>query len=132
MTSLVAILSSGKGTWGQVSSLIKAKKWDKVYLVCNDFSYKNFDIEPNVALKLLIDEKNPKKSMDKLSVFLKKDIKDFEVALNIVSGSGFEHMILIGSVLKAGLGMRFVYAQDSEVQELEIFDQKFISEEDEF
>ena len=45
MVTLVALLSSGKGTWGQVNSLIKLAKWDKIYLICKNkivFIYRFF------------------------------------------------------------------------------------------
>ena len=37
MTELIAFLSTGKGTWANVSGLIKGESWDKVYLLTNDF-----------------------------------------------------------------------------------------------
>jgi len=118
MVTLVALLSSGKGTWGQVNSLIKLAKWDKIYLICNDFAYENFEL------------KDPTESFQTFSEIFKKEIKDFEVALNITSGVGLEHMTIISAILKAGLGVRFVYADFDEVKEFEILDQKFIPEED--
>ena len=123
MVSLIVILSSGKGTWAQVNSLIKCAKWDRVYFVCNDYSFENYDSKG--AIKLKFDPKNPIKSMDVLSKFFKKEIKDFEVAINLYSGDGVEHMAVISSVLKAGLGMRFVYELNGEMKEFELLDQKF-------
>ena len=35
---LVALLSSGKGTWAQVSGLIKYGEWDKVIVIGDDFA----------------------------------------------------------------------------------------------
>ncbi len=35
---LVALLSSGKGTWGQVSGLIKYGEWEKVILLGDEFA----------------------------------------------------------------------------------------------
>ena len=93
MTTLIALISSGKGTWLEVKNLINSSKWDKVYLIANDFSYKNFEIDQNIALKLKFDEKNLNESFNKLSTFFKNSIKDFEVALNLSSGSGMEHML---------------------------------------
>jgi len=37
MTDLVAFLSTGKGSWAQVSSVINGEDWKKVYLLTNDF-----------------------------------------------------------------------------------------------
>ena len=129
MVSLIAVLSSGKGTWGHVSSLMNSNKWKKVYLICNEFAYENFKIDTSKVLKLKFDEKNPEKSLEKLSLFFKKEIKDFEIALNLVSGTGIEHMMLISSLLKAGLGIRFVYIKNGEIKEFEILNEKFIPED---
>ncbi|MCA9497463.1 MAG: hypothetical protein KC589_11070 [Nanoarchaeota archaeon] len=131
MVSLIAMLSSGKGTWGQVSSLINCAKWDKIYLICNDFAYENFDIDSSKALKLKIDEKNSLEMFDKLSNFFKKEIKDFEVAINISSGSGGEHMVLVSAILKSGLGIRFVYAENKELKEFELLNEKYVESEEE-
>lgn len=133
MVSLIAMLSSGKGTWGQVSSLISSEKWDNVYLICNEFSYKTFEINPQKALKLQIDENKPEEIFEKLAPFFKKQIKDFEVAVNISSGTGAEHMALLSALLKAGLGLRFVYLKDNEVTEFKLLEQEFIpQDEDEY
>ena len=35
---LVALLSSGKGTWGQVAGIVKRQQWEKVVLVCSEFA----------------------------------------------------------------------------------------------
>lgn len=125
MTSLIALVSSGKGTWGQVASLMRLAKWDKVYLICNDFSYENYKVDSQKILKLRIDEKKPQESVDKLSKFLKKEITDMEVGLNLSSGDGMEHMIVLSSVLKAGLGLRLIYADYEEIKELKIFENEF-------
>jgi len=130
MATLVAILSSGKGTWARVSNLIKAAKWDNVYLLCNEFAYSNFDIHPSKALKLKFDEKNVDKSLRVLSDFFKKQVKDFEVAVNLSSGTGEEHMLILSAVLKSGLGVRFVRVVGNEVKEYELLDEKFDMKDD--
>ncbi len=130
MVALIAMVSSGKGTWGQISALLSNQKWDKVYLLCNDFSYEKFEISPDKALKLKFDENLPEQSFKKLAEFFKKEIKDFEVALNLSSGTGMEHMIVLSSVLKAGLGVRFVYAKEKEIKEFEILDEVFVPQEE--
>ncbi len=131
MANLIALLSSGKGTWAQVNSLINAEKWDKVYLICNEYAYENYDAKTDRAMKLKFDEKHPTKSFEKLADFFKKEIKDFEIALNLSSGTGLEHMTVLSAILRAGLGIRFVYFDFNELKEFEIFEQKFIPEEEE-
>ena len=123
MVSLIAVLSSGKGTWAQVNSLIKCAKWDKVYLVCNDYAFENYDAKG--AIKLKFDSKRVMDTVNKLAEFFKKDVKDFEVSVNLYSGDGIEHMAVMSAVLKAGLGMRFVFENNGELGEFELLDQKF-------
>ena len=84
-----------------------------------------FDVDQNKVFKIKIDENNVSKSLRVLSGFFKKDVKDLEVALNLYSGSGVEHMITLSSILKAGLGVRFVHLENNEVKELEILDEDY-------
>ena len=53
MTDLIAFLSTGKGTWGHISGLIKGEKWDKVYLLTNDFGKEKFTAEENTELIII-------------------------------------------------------------------------------
>lgn len=40
---LIALLSSGKGTWGQVAGLMKKGEWEKVILIGDSFA-KEFSV----------------------------------------------------------------------------------------
>ena len=52
MTILIYFLSTGKGTWGHVSSLIVEEKQEKVFLLTNDFGIETFKPEKeNIQLK---------------------------------------------------------------------------------
>ena len=53
MTSLIACLSSGKGTWAHVSKLIEEQEWDSIFLVTNDFGVQNFKPEKKVNYILI-------------------------------------------------------------------------------
>ncbi len=112
MTQLVALLSSGKGTWGQVSGLIKRGEWEKITIVGGDFA-KNFivqgipfdfvevDLDKPLAMlkKELLEKLKPKIDLD--SGF------GAEVALSIASGNGKQHMALISALLSVPVGVRF-------------------------
>lgn len=128
MTYLIAVLGSGKGTWGKVSNLIAKGDWTRVFLICNDYAYDSFKVDLNKVIKLKIDENNPEKSIEVLSSFFRKEVDDFEVALNFESGSGIEHMALMCAVLKAGLGIRMVYFKENKVSEMKILDEKFLDD----
>lgn len=132
MAKLIALLSSGKGSWAQVNSLLSAESWDHAYLICNDYGYEKFEVkDPQKITKLKFDEKKLFDSMNKISGFLKKNVNDIDVALNLSSGSGMEHMLLMSAVLKAGLGIQFVYAEQDELKTIEILERPEGFEKDE-
>ena len=133
MANLIALLSSGKGTWGQVNSLLKVEKWDHIYLLCNNYAYENFECDPQTVTKLILDENKIVESMNKLGKFFRTQIKDIDIALNLSSGTGMEHMAVVSAVLKAGLGIKFVYADYDELKEFNILDLPYNEDdEDEF
>jgi len=45
-------------------------------------------------------------------------IKGFEVALNIVSGNGKEHMAILSALLKLGVGIRLMAVTKEGIKEL--------------
>jgi hypothetical protein len=102
---LIALLSSGKGTWGQVSGLVNRGEWDNIILLGNDFARK-FTVEKKhefVEIKEGTITKMKQEILDKL----KNKIKGTEVALSIASGTGKEHMALISALLSIPVGIRF-------------------------
>ena len=106
LMELVALLSSGKGTWGQVSGLLKQGDWDKIILLGDSFaktftSEKKFEFIQVDTNKKLIELK--KEVLEKL----KGKINGTEVALSIASGNGKEHMAIISSLLSLPVGIRF-------------------------
>jgi len=118
MSTLIACLSTGKGTWGYVSQVIRNEKWDKIILVSNDFGKENYKPEKNVEYLILNPMQEMKGMRDMIYDNLKEKINDVEVALNIASGSGNEHMALISAILKMGLGIRFITATSSSIEEI--------------
>ena len=115
--NLVACLSSGKGTWGNIKRIIEEGKWEKVFLITNDFGKENFNIETKCEM-IVVD---PRKPMNELIEEIKKgleNINDTEVSLNLISGSGKEHMALITAIIKLGLGFRLVALTTEGIKEL--------------
>ena len=108
MPTLIACLSTGKGTWGHVSRLIKENQWNKVILITNEFGKENFTKSDNTELILIDAEKGIEELSKELKEKLKDKIKESEVALNIISGSGKEHSALLSALLKLGVGIRLV------------------------
>lgn len=102
---LIALLSSGKGTWGQVSGLIKRGEWDNIILIGNNFA-KKFTTEKKHEF-IEVKESAIKNLIEELKTKLKGKIKATEVALSIASGTGKEHMALISALLSLPVGVRF-------------------------
>ncbi len=113
MTDLIASLTTGKGTWTDVIKIIDSEEWENIFLITNEFGVKNFRSKKQVKF-VVINGKKP-------SYFIVKDIikqlegkiNDFEVALNISSGTGKEHMAIMAALLKLGLALRFVTIENN-------------------
>ncbi|MFH1823430.1 MAG: hypothetical protein ABH817_01800 [archaeon] len=108
---LVALLSSGKGTWGQIAGLINRSEWDKITLVCTEFAKTKvggFTFAKNAEIVSTDFDKPIKDIVDDLKTKLKDKIKGTEVALSIASGNGKEHTALISSLLNLPVGVKFV------------------------
>ncbi|HLC97810.1 MAG TPA: hypothetical protein VJC21_03460 [Candidatus Nanoarchaeia archaeon] len=117
MPTLIACLSTGKGTWSEVSQLLKAQPWSKVFLITNEFGKQNFTArQDNVELLVVNSEQEVPMLVHELKQLLKDKISDFEVAVNFVSGSGKEHMALLETVLEMGLNFRLVTVNNNHLQ----------------
>ena len=118
MTELVACLSTGKGTWTELIKIIRAEEWEKVFLLTNSFGKEKFNADGKTIL-LEIDDKKPVDLLVKDIIgLLKEKLVGPEIALNIVSGTGKEHMALLSALLKLGFGIRLVYSDNDKVCEL--------------
>ena len=117
MTSLIACLSTGKGTWGHVSRIIEDEKWEKVFLITNEFGKENFQQTKNTEL-IIIDSNKGLRELQKDIIEQLKDKVEGEIALNIVSGTGKEHMALLSALLKLGLGIRLIALTKDGVEEI--------------
>ena len=113
MTDLIACLSLGKGTWTEVLNLANSGNFENIYLITNTLvkekinkaKFKN----PEKIKFIVIDEKMDVENIsDEIHKNLEGRIKDLEVALNLNSGIGKEHMAIISAVLRLGIGIRQV------------------------
>ena len=103
---LLALLSTGKGTWEQVSGLIKHGDWENIIVLGNDFAKKFTAEKPFEFIEVNLD----KKLIDLKQEFQEKlrgKIQSTEVALSIASGDGKEHMALISALINLPVGIRF-------------------------
>ena len=108
MTSLIACLSSGKGTWTHVNEVIKKEEWEQIFLITNDFGVQNFKPEKKVDYIIIDSNKFLLEIVEDLKKQLKGRINDLEVAVNFISGNGKEHMALISALMKLGAGIRLI------------------------
>ncbi len=103
---LIALLSTGKGTWAQVAGLMTHGDWEKIILLGDDFS-KDFKHEKKFEfIKINLNQKI-KELKEDLIKKLKGKIDGTEVALSIASGDGKEHMALISALINLPVGIRF-------------------------
>ncbi len=109
MTTLIASVSSGKGTWTQVVKLINGQEWDNIIIVTNQFGSEKFSAEKEFE-KIIIEPfgKPISELVEAIKSQLQGKIKGTEVALNLVSGTGKEHMAIISAIMKLGFGFRLV------------------------
>ena len=102
---LIALLSSGKNTWAQVSGLMNHGDWEKIILIGDDFA-KQFTHSKQFEFVKVDLEKRIRELQNDISRKLKGRIGGTEVALSIASGNGKEHMALISALLKFPVGVR--------------------------
>src|SRR3989338_6566678 len=107
MLTLIACLSTGKGTWSEVTKIMNSQPWDKVFLITNSFGRDTFTSpDPKISLIVVDTFAEPVILTEQIIKELKGKITDFEVGINFVSGSGKEHMALLEAVLELGLNFR--------------------------
>jgi len=102
---LIALLSSGKGTWGQVAGVVNHGDWEKIILMGDEFA-KQFTVKKDYEF-IEIKSDSILELKDQISEKLKGKLKGTEVALSIASGEGKEHMALISALLSLPVGIRF-------------------------
>jgi len=103
---LIALLSSGKGTWGQVAGLINQGEWEKIILLGDNYA-KEFAAGKDVEF-ITVDIDAPLKELkQEFSEKLRGKINGMETALSIASGTGKEHMALISALIDMPVGIKF-------------------------
>jgi hypothetical protein len=108
MPTLIACLSTGKGTWAEVSKLIQAQPWQRIFLVTNQFGKEHFNPPENTKLIVIDDTQEMSELVRHIKASLHGKITDFEVGVNLTSGSGKEHMVILQAIMELGLNFRLV------------------------
>ena len=103
---LIAILSSDKESWGQLSGLMKHGEWENIIILGGD-SAKQFSSEIKFEFIKVDLTKKIQELKDDFMKKLKGKTLGTEVALSIASGNGKEHMALISALINLPVGIRF-------------------------
>ncbi|MBI2564884.1 hypothetical protein HYV79_02740 [Candidatus Woesearchaeota archaeon] len=117
MTSLVVCMSSGKGTWSNIYSLIKFQDWENIFIITQTFFKDKIKLEKPHNL-IVIDETE---TIQSIIAQLTENFKDKlvgDVAVNMISGTGKEHTALLISLFKIGVGIRFIEATEQGINEI--------------
>lgn len=118
MPALIACLSTGKGTWTEVITIMNSQQWSKIFLIANAFAQQNFIPPPGVELVPLNTMNESSVLVEEIKRHLQGRVTDFEVGLNLASGSGKEHMALLEAVLELGMNFRLVTANSGKAEVL--------------
>jgi len=104
---LVALLSSGKGTWAQVAGLMKQGTWDKILIIGDDFAKSFTHEKPFEFIKVNLNQRI-KDLKEEFKKKLEGKFEGMEVALSLASGDGKEHMALVSALINLPVGIRFM------------------------
>ncbi len=102
---LIALLSTGQGTWAQVAGVITRGDWENIIIIGNSFA-KQFKTQKDFEF-IEVSSTGIVELKEELVKKLHGKIKGTEVALTIASGDGKEHMALISAILNLPAGVRF-------------------------
>jgi hypothetical protein len=111
------MLTSGKGTWGEVSKLIGQENWEHVYIITTDFGKEKFTCEKPHTFIIINSFGTVEEIKTKLIESLKNKIS-LDVGVNFISGTGKEHMALLSSLLELGVGIRLIISGEKEFKEI--------------
>ena len=118
MTDLVVCLSRDEKTWPHIQKLIKDAEWKNIYIVTDEYCKQRFTSEKKLEYVVVDFSKPVLEVINEIIQKLKNKFYDFEVALNLVSGSGKEHMAILSALLKTGVGIRLVAVTKDGIRDL--------------
>ena len=118
MAHLIACLGQDRETWNDVNKIIQSEFFDKIYIITSEANERHY-VRPTLKSDILIKlvklnfNKSSEDLVPELYIILKKHfledkIQDLDIAVNITSGTGKEHSIVISTLMKLGYGIRLV------------------------
>ena len=118
MTDLVTCLSVGKGTWNEVRNVIEKEKWRKVFIITNEFGKQKYQPIKDTEFIVVDARRSLKELMEIIQNSLKDKVEGPEVGLNVTSGSGKEHMAILGALIQSGLSFRLVAVESDKLMHI--------------
>lgn len=106
MKIFIGVLSTGKGTWGQVAHIIDNTEYEKVYLISNEWAQDKFNCSKPINWLIIDPRKGFSEIIEDLQNQWPKDLK--EIDLNIHSGSGKEHSAILAILLEKKIKFNIV------------------------
>ena len=97
MKTFLGVLSTGKGTWGQVAHIVDNTDYDKVYLVSNEWAQDKFSCTKKVNWIIIDPRKGFSEILDEIKGQFPKELENLDI--NLHSGSGKEHSAIL-AILK--------------------------------
>lgn len=117
MTDLVVVASSGGGTIPHVNRVISGEGWEQIFVIGTREGFNQVKGENLVYVEI-----NPSDQLgvikERITEKLRGKITGLEVGLNIISGSGKEHMAVVAALLGLGVGFRLIALTPTGVQEI--------------
>lgn len=114
MAQLIAFIDNEKPKQNHVLKIIN-EQWDNIFLLIN--SEIEFDVPTNCTA-IRFDGKLPTKDLKEFFYSSFSNKLTFDVGINLICGSGKEHMALITALLQTGVGIRYVIATSQGMEEL--------------
>lgn len=116
MTDLIVCAGTGKGTWAEVYKLIEAESWGTIYIVTNSFGKEKFNAPENSKVIVLDEDKPITGNVVMLMKQFENIVSFNEIALNLTSGTGKQHMEILSSLFKLGANMRIVIPHNGKAE----------------
>ena len=115
MTDLIVTIADEKSKQ-HAEELVNKGEWNNIFAVRSDLAAINSGKQIHY---ISIDLKRPLEScIEDLQAKLNPKCSGFDVALNIYSGSGKLHMVVISATIKLGVGFRFIAVTPNGIKEI--------------
>ncbi|MBI5390426.1 hypothetical protein HZB02_02985 [Candidatus Woesearchaeota archaeon] len=118
MTEFIATLGEDQATIKHVEKMVQEGEYSHCWIIQSATNTQHLKTDKKITTITF----NPDFITAQLAAHLQQElqgkINDFEVAVNIISGNGREHMALLSALLKVGLGLRLVVYTKEGIVEL--------------